>query len=147
MTNNEEQIILIKNYFYYERECFKEKESYFCCKDCKSLCGTAIGAMICEAERSESTPDFIHKLKIAEKEANETLYWLELLKETQYITQTEYNSINNNMIELLKMLVSSIKTARANYKQQQNSSFVIRNYSRFFPKLGLIFAALNLKTD
>ena len=49
--------------------------------------------MICEAERSESTPDFIHKLKIAEKEANETLYWLELLKETQYITQTEYNSI------------------------------------------------------
>ena len=117
--------ILIKNYFYYERECFKEKESYFCCKDCKSLCGTAIGAMICEAERSESTPDFIHKLKIAEKEANETLYWLELLKETQYITQTEYNSINDNTIELIKMLVSSIKTARANYKQQQNSSFVI----------------------
>ena len=83
--------------------------------------GTAIGAMICEAERSESTPDFIHKLKIAEKEANETLYWLELLKETQYITQTEYNSINDNTIELIKMLVSSIKTARANYKQQQNS--------------------------
>ncbi len=42
----------------------------------------------------------------------------ELLKETQYITQTEYNSINDNTIELIKMLVSSIKTARANYKQQ-----------------------------
>ena len=105
----------------------RENKKEFTLSDQVLRSGTAIGAMICEAERSESTPDFIHKLKIAEKEANETLYWLELLKETQYITQTEYNSINDNTIELIKMLVSSIKTARANYKQQQNSSFVICN--------------------
>lgn len=105
----------------------RENKKEFTLSDQVLRSGTAIGAMICEAERSESTPDFIHKLKIAEKEANETLYWLELLKETQYITQTEYNSINDNTIELIKMLVSSIKTVRANYKQQQNSSFVICN--------------------
>ncbi|MBM0655855.1 four helix bundle protein [Capnocytophaga genosp. AHN8471] len=99
----------------------RENKKEFTLSDQVLRSGTAIGAMICEAERSESTPDFIHKMKIAEKEANETLYWLELLKETQYITQTEYNSINDNTIELIKMLVSSIKTARANYKQQQNS--------------------------
>ena len=99
----------------------RENKKEFTLSDQVLRSGTAIGAMICEAERSESTPDFIHKLKIAEKEVNETLYWLELLKETQYITQTEYNSINDNTIELIKMLVSSIKTARANYKQQQNS--------------------------
>jgi len=99
----------------------RENKKEFTLSDQVLRSGTAIGAMICEAERSESTPDFIHKLKIAEKEANETLYWLELLKETQYITQTEYNSINDNTIELIKILVSSIKTARANYKQQQNS--------------------------
>ena len=99
----------------------RENKKEFTLSDQVLRSGTAIGAMICEAERSESTPDFIHKLKIAEKEANETLYWLELLKETQYVTQTEYNSINDNTIELIKMLVSSIKTARANYKQQQNS--------------------------
>ena len=103
----------------------RENKKEFTLSDQVLRSGTAIGAMICEAERSESTPDFIHKLKIAEKEANETLYWLELLKETQYITETEYNSINDNTIELIKMLVSSIKTARANYKQQQNSSLVI----------------------
>jgi TIGR02436 family protein len=96
----------------------RENKKEFTLSDQVLRSGTAIGAMICEAERSESTPDFIHKLKIAEKEANETLYWLELLKETQYVTQTEYNSINDNTIELIKMLVSSIKTARANYKQQ-----------------------------
>ena len=105
----------------------RENKKEFTLSDQVLRSGTAIGAMICEAERSESTPDFIHKLKIAEKEANETLYWLELLKETQYITETEYNSINDNTIELIKMLVSSIKTARTNYKQQQNSSFVICN--------------------
>ena len=99
----------------------RENKKEFTLSDQVLRSGTAIGAMICEAERSESTPDFIHKMKIAEKEANETLYWLELLKETQYITQTEYNSINDNTIELIKILVSSIKTARANYKQQQNS--------------------------
>ena len=96
----------------------RENKKEFTLSDQVLRSGTAIGAMVYEAERAESTPDFIHKMKVAEKEANETLYWLELLKETQYITGVEHDSMNNDTIELIKMLVSSIKTVRTNYKQQ-----------------------------
>ena len=96
----------------------RENKKEFKLSDQVLRSGTAIGAMVYEAERAESTPDFIHKMKVAEKEANETLYWLELLKETQYITRVEHDSMNNDTIELIKMLVSSIKTVRTNYKQQ-----------------------------
>ena len=57
--------------------------------------GTSVGAMVREAEHSESTNDFVHKLSIAQKEINEVLYWLELLFATEYINKTEYESINN----------------------------------------------------
>ena len=76
--------------------------------------GTAIGAMIREADFAESRADFIHKTAIAQKECNETLYWLELLYETDYITQTQYDSINQNAVELMKLITSIIKTAKAN---------------------------------
>ena len=55
--------------------------------------GTSVGAMVREAEYSESKADFAHKMGIARKELNETLYWLELLLQTEYITQTEYDSL------------------------------------------------------
>ena len=74
--------------------------------------GTSVGAMVREAEHSESKSDFIHKMAIAQKEINETLYWLELLSETEYITSTEFDSINADAIEIIKMLTSSIKTAK-----------------------------------
>ena len=76
--------------------------------------GTAIGALHREAEQAESKADFIHKLAIAQKECNETIYWLELLKETDYLTKNQFESINNNAIELIKLLTSIIKTTKSN---------------------------------
>jgi four helix bundle protein len=75
--------------------------------------GTAIGAMVCEAEHSESKADFIHKMSIAQKEANETIYWLELMHEAEYLSKAAFESINNEAIELLKMLTATIKTTKA----------------------------------
>lgn len=75
--------------------------------------GTSVGAMVREAEYSESKADFAHKMGIARKELNETLYWLELLLQTEYITQTEYDSLSADAIEIIKMLTISIKTAKS----------------------------------
>lgn len=72
--------------------------------------GTAIGALQREAHYAESNVDMIHKLRIALKEANETGFWLELLCRTEYITKAEYESLNNELLELCKILVSSIAT-------------------------------------
>ena len=77
--------------------------------------GTAIGALYREAEYAESKADFIHKLGIAQKECNETLYWLELLKETDYLSANEFDSIYANAVELIKLLTSIIKTSKHNY--------------------------------
>lgn len=77
-------------------------------------CGTSIGANIHEATHGESKLDFIHKLSIALKEANETSYWLRLLYKTQYLTQTQFKSINTDCKEFLKLLTSIIKTAKKN---------------------------------
>lgn len=74
--------------------------------------GTSIGAMVSESEHSESKSDFIHKLAIAQKEANETLYWLKLLFQTDYINQKAYEDINNDALELMKIITASIKTAK-----------------------------------
>ena len=75
--------------------------------------GTAIGALIHESEHAESKADFIHKLSISLKEANETDYWLELLFQSDYISQIEYESIKRDIQELLKLLVSIIKTSKS----------------------------------
>jgi four helix bundle protein len=76
--------------------------------------GTAIGALVRESEHAESKADFIHKLSVALKEANETDYWLELLYRTEYLTEKQYQSINENIIKLLKLLTSIIKTSKNN---------------------------------
>lgn len=73
---------------------------------------TAIGALIREADYAESKKDFIHKLSIALKEANETVYWLDLLLATDYLTADEAISRHRDALELLKMLTSSIRTAK-----------------------------------
>lgn len=73
---------------------------------------TAVGAMVREAEFGQSKLDFIHKLSIAQKEINETIYWLELLYKTNYLSIENYESINLDAIEIIKMLISSIKTAK-----------------------------------
>jgi four helix bundle protein len=71
--------------------------------------GTAIGALIKESEFAQSRKDFLNKLYIALKEANETQYWIELLFETEYITKTEFDSLSTDCIELLKLLVAITK--------------------------------------
>jgi len=68
--------------------------------------------MIHESEHSESKADFTHKLSIAQKELNESLYWLKLLLRTNYINQPEYDSISTDAIEIIKILTASIKTAK-----------------------------------
>ena len=76
--------------------------------------GTSIGANIREAEQAQSRADFINKLNIALKEANETEYWLELLIRTEYITREQYESIKNDSTEINKLLISIIKTTKNN---------------------------------
>ena len=75
---------------------------------------TSVGAMIREAEHSESKADFIHKMAIAQKEINESLYWIELLNATEFLTQTEFDSIISDATEIIKLITSIIKTTKAN---------------------------------
>ncbi len=74
--------------------------------------GTSIGALVREAEFAESRKDFLHKLNISLKEANESVYWLELLYATGYINKKMFDSMINDAIQLLKMLISSVKTVK-----------------------------------
>jgi four helix bundle protein len=74
--------------------------------------GTAIGALVREAEQAESTKDFIHKLAIAQKEANESDYWIELLFQSSYLNDSQYQSIIADVIELKKLLASIIITTK-----------------------------------
>ena len=76
--------------------------------------GTAVGALIKEAEHAQSKKDFINKMNIALKEANETEYWLMLLKDSEYITEQAYKSIQPDSIELVKLLASIVKTSKMN---------------------------------
>jgi four helix bundle protein len=74
--------------------------------------GTAIGALVREAEHAESKADFIHKMSIALKEANETLYWLELLYQGEYIDKQSFQSIGSDSEELIKLLSAIVKTSK-----------------------------------
>ena len=76
--------------------------------------GTAIGALIREAEQAESTADFIHKLAIALKEANESEYWIELLYQSDFLDEKLYQSFISDLKEILKLLTSIIKSTKAN---------------------------------
>jgi len=75
--------------------------------------GTAIGALVKEAEHAESKGDFLHKMNIALKEANETSYWLLLFK-GDYIPETVFNEHNGSCLELIRLLASIVKTTKAN---------------------------------
>jgi four helix bundle protein len=76
--------------------------------------GTAIGALVHEAIQAESSADFIHKMAIALKEANETEYWIDLLFQAAFLDETAYNSVKIDITEILKLLVSIIKTSKQN---------------------------------
>lgn len=74
--------------------------------------GTSVGAMIRESEHAQSKSDFIHKLSIAQKEINETIYWLELFQATDYLSAQEFESINEDAVEIIKLITSIIKTTK-----------------------------------
>jgi len=76
--------------------------------------GTATGALIREAEFGQSKADFINKMSIALKEANETIYWIEILKDTGYTDEKLFQSLYADCEELIKMLVSTVKTTKNN---------------------------------
>lgn len=89
----------------------EEKREYIMSKQVLRS-GTNPGAMVREAFNAESDKDFIHKLNIGQKEIGETIYWLELLKETGYISENQFLSINADAIEVMKLLKSSIITKK-----------------------------------
>ncbi len=74
--------------------------------------GTSIGANVAESEHAQSGIDFTHKLSISLKEANETRYWLNTLHNSNYIDDTGFNSMKEDVEELIRILVSSIKTMK-----------------------------------
>lgn len=95
------------------KELVNEKREFVLSKQVMKS-GTAIGALIREAEHAESKADFLHKMNIALKEANETLYWLLLLFKSLYIKQEEYEKLYQDCEELVRMLASIVKTTKTN---------------------------------
>ena len=81
--------------------------------------GTAIGALIKEAEHAQSKAGFLNKMNIALKEANEAEYWLTLLKDTDFINEQEYISISNDCKEVIKLLASIVKTTKQKLRNEK----------------------------
>lgn len=93
------------------RHLAAEKQEYVLSKQVLRS-GTAIGALVREAEQAESKADFAHKMTIALKEANETAYWLELLQQSGIIPKAGFDSIWADNQELLRLLISIVKTSK-----------------------------------
>jgi four helix bundle protein len=96
----------------YKQIVFEHKEYVLSKQFLKS--GTAPGALVREAEYGQSKPDFISKMSIALKEANECDYWTCLLKDSDYISQETFVELQTDNREIIYMLISSVKTAKAN---------------------------------
>ncbi len=90
--------------------------------------GTAIGALMREAKFAQSRADFINKASIALKEANETLYWIELLHDSGYIGGISFSSIHNEANEITSILASIVKTSKENSMKYNSEGFVREDY-------------------
>lgn len=99
IVKTSEQLITIKKEFVLSKQLLRS--------------GTAIGALIREAEFAQSKANFVNKMSIALKEANETSYWLSLLKDVQYINEDIYSGLSNSCQELVALLVATVKTAKS----------------------------------
>lgn len=97
----------------------KEQKQEFIMSKQVMRSGTAIGALIREAEHAESKADFIHKMAIAQKESNETAYWLELLHQSEFLNQKEFESLIQEQQELSKMLASILLTSKGVKKSDE----------------------------
>ena len=100
-------ISIIKTY-----KCLVDKEKEYILSKQLVRSGTAIRALVREAQNAESTKDFIHKLSIAQKECDETIYWVDLLKITKYLNDTVSKDLTSEAMELLKMIKSAILTSK-----------------------------------
>ena len=78
--------------------------------------GTSIGALVKEAEHAQSKADFLNKMNVALKEANETEYWLMLLKDSKYIEEKSFDSIHEENVEIIKLLASIVKSLKESLK-------------------------------
>ena len=119
MNERKENIIVSKSYAFALSaiQLYKqliEKKEYVLSKQILRS-GTSIGANIHEGVSGESKKDFIHKLGISVKEARETLYWLNLLKDSEYINHDEFTKLSNSCNELIKILNSIILTTKQKY--------------------------------
>ena len=107
--------------------CYKylcdEKKEYILSKQLMRS-GTSIGANVRESFNAQSTPDFISKISIALKEAEESLYWLEILHETGTLEEKLFDSIYNDCVELVKILTSIVKSSKE--KEEKDS----KNYPK-----------------
>jgi len=98
----------------------EEKHEYVLSKQ-MLRCGTAIGALVREAEHAESKADFVHKMAIALKEANETDYWIDLLHGSELIDDKCFDSIKPDIVELIKLLTSIIKTTKQRHTKKMDN--------------------------
>lgn len=93
----------------------KDKQEYVLSKQIKRS-GTAPGALVRESEHAESRKDFIHKLNIALKEANETEYWLQMIKEGDYISEKEFEFMYQDCTEIIRILAAIVKSSKSEKK-------------------------------
>lgn len=96
---------------FYQYLCTDKKEYVLSKQILRS--GTSIGANVRESRNAQSKADFANKLNIALKEADETQYWFELLKMSDMITEDHFNSLNQDLSEIIALLITSIKTVKA----------------------------------
>ena len=101
------------------RKYLRETQKEYNNSDQLQRCGTSIGANYSEACDAESKADFVHKLGIAQKEANETIYWLKVLNGSELIPSSTYDELMADVNELYKILTASIKTAKTSITNDQ----------------------------
>jgi TIGR02436 family protein len=89
----------------------EEKKEYILSKQLLRA-GTSIGANVTESQQAQSKPDFVSKISIALKEASETKYWIKLLGATEYLSENQTNSILDDCVEIEKILVTILKSAK-----------------------------------
>ena len=99
------------------RKYLRDEQHEYNNSDQIQRCGTSIGANYSEACDAESKADFVHKMTIALKEANETIYWLKVLYDSKLISQKQYDYLMKDLDEIYRVLTASIKTAKEKLKK------------------------------
>ncbi|HKC86729.1 MAG TPA: four helix bundle protein [Blastocatellia bacterium] len=94
-------------------KALNEKKEYVLSREVLRA-GTYVGARVKEAQQAESRHDFIHKMSVALQNASEAEYWLELLRDTDFIDQKAFDSLNDDCAEILRLLTKIVKSSKQN---------------------------------